>query len=587
MTTKIETQKDISKGPEAAKRNVAEITGTDDNDFLIGTFGHDSMKGLAGDDVLLGLSGDDTMDGGDGIDIMLGGRGYDVMSGGNGVDAMSGGKGNDTVIGNKGDDIMLGDQGDDLLVWNNGDGSDLMRGGEGYDKTQVNFFTDLVNEDLQNQDTARIQTSADGISFARTELNGQAVNGLFELDIAEIEALEVNFGGADDTAELVGNVAKEIDITLEGGADEAGDTLDLSELAAGAKVDLDVKYNGGRGLSQYGEVKTGGAKVIANDFENVIGTDFKDVVKGNAEDNVISGGLGNDRLSGLAGDDTIIGNKGDDKMRGGSGDDLLVWNNGDGSDRMNGGKGHDTTEVNFFTDLVNDDLQNDDTARFEEAGKGITFARTELNDQTVNGLFQLDIKKVEKIVTNFGGGDDTAELVGDVANRIDIVLEGGDEKTGDTLDLSELAYAAKVDLDIENDEGHGLSQNGEIKTGGATVIANDFENVIGTEFADEIFGNAEDNTIAAGKGNDVMAGGDGADVFVFEDHDGQDKIMDFDPDEDTISLSGVSNITDFDDLADNHIVQVGDNIVINDHAGTQITLENVDISNLDADSFLF
>ena len=619
MTKKFETQKNVSSGPAKVEKSFVNITGTDADEALIGTFGNDKIDGLAGDDTVIGLSGDDTLDGGDGIDLMLGGLGHDLMSGGNGVDAMSGGSGDDTVIGNKGDDIMLGNQGDDLLVWNNGDGSDLMRGGEGYDKTQVNFFTDLVNDDLQNQDTARIQTSGEGVSFARTELNGQAVNGLFELDIAEVEALEVNFGGGDDTAELVGDVASRIDITLEGGDDDAGDTLDLSALSERARVDLDVENRGGRGLSENGTVETGGATVIANDFENVIGTDFKDVISGNAQDNVISGGLGNDRLAGLFGDDIIIGNKGDDVMLGGIGDDRLVWNNGDGSDRMNGGRGYDTTEVNFFTDLVNDDLQNDDTARFESATKGITFARTELNGQSVNGLFQLDIKQVERIETNFGGGNDTAELVGDVLGRIDIDLEGGDDDAdgnkqadaafGDTLDLSELGQGARVDLDINNDGGakaSGLSEFGSVTdaSGANSAEVNDFENVVGTEHDDVITGNAQNNVlnggggddtlngeggndkIIGGAGNDVMTGGAGADVFVFGNETGVDVILDFNFAEDMISFTGLSNITDYNDLSANHMTQVGDDVVIDDHAGGQITLLDTDMADLGADSFL-
>ncbi|WP_299848305.1 calcium-binding protein [uncultured Roseovarius sp.] len=615
MTNPIEEKNSTLIKPENSKKGVVEITGTDVGERLVGTKGHDNIQALGGDDTVIGKSGDDTLDGGDGIDLMFGKRGDDVMSGGNDQDAMSGGAGNDTVIGNKGDDLMLGNDGDDLLVWNNGDGSDTMRGGKGYDKTQVNFFTDLVNNDLQNEDTARIEASKAGISFARTELNGQAVNGLFQLDIAEVEALDVNFGGGDDTAELVGDVASRIDITLEGGDEgPVGDTLDMSELAAAAKVDLDIENHGDRGLSQNGKVKTDGATVVANDFENVIGTDFDDLIRGNSEENILTGGLGVDTLAGGAGDDTIIGNKGDDDMRGGSGDDRLVWNNGDGSDNMNGGRGYDTTEVNFFTDLVNFDLQNDDTARFEEAGKGITFARTELNGQTENGLFQLDINKVEAIETNFGDGNDTAELVGDVLSKIDIKLDGGDDdadgpaknlakdaKGGDTLDLSELGSGARVDLDINDQDAlhpqlrngdktaPGLSEFGSVSdaSGKNTAVVNDFENVIGTAFNDVIIGNAQDNVLTGGGGYDVMTGGEGADSFVFANHDGHDAITDFDVTEDIIDLSGVSEIVDFRDLSKTHIAQVGDDVVIDDHAGTKITLQDVEIGDLGVDNFLF
>ncbi|MFK7752414.1 MAG: calcium-binding protein [Sedimentitalea sp.] len=730
-----------------------EITGSELSETLVGTQGTDMITGEGGDDTLLGLAGDDHLNGGDGIDFILGGEGDDTISGGNDHDALRGDSGDDTIIGNKGNDLMLGDAGDDLLVWNNGDGSDTMRGGADYDTTQVNFFTDLVNDDLQNLDTARIQSNGSGVSFARTAVNGQAVFGLFALDIAEVEALEVNFGGGDDVAELVGDVANDINITLDGGDDDTGDTLDLSELSAAAAVDLDTANAGGNAVVEAGVVETGGATVTANDFENVIGTDFADQISGNGESNVLSGGLGNDSLKGQAGRDTLIGNKGDDIMRGGAGQDLLVWNNGDGSDQMDGGRNYDTVQVNFFTDLVNTDLLNDDTARIEDVAGGITFARTAVNGQSVNGLFQLDITRTEEIEVNFGGGNDTAELVGDILSTINVVLDGGDDgadarpassaadvTVGDTLDLSELATGARVDLDV-NHQGvlqaatpdsdstaPGLSEFGSVSdaTGTHSAQITDFENVIGTSHADVIFGNAQDNVLIGGAGDDVLhpfagddfvdggagtdtlllngfpkgvevnvaegtavfidgsagtntfinieningssvagdsitgdananvlnglggddtliggggddtliggdnvdraradaqgnnadvlkggagddtllgglgddrlfggkgddthTGGEGADVFVFRDLGDDDVIIDFDTGEDLLNLRDVSAIVDFADLSANHITQVGADVVIDDLAGTSITLQDTLVADLADASFVF
>ncbi|MEO0362378.1 MAG: calcium-binding protein, partial [Pseudomonadota bacterium] len=404
--------------------------------------------------------------GGDGDDLLIGDDRANVLEGGNGVDTLVGLGGDDTIVGNKGDDRMLGGAGDDLLVWNNGDGSDIMTGDAGDDRTQVNFNTDLVEDDLQNDDTARIETNGARTEFARTEVNGQTERGLFALNIDGVETLEVNFGGGNDTAELVGELSREVDIELDGG--EGADELDLSELSSGVRVVLDASG----GDDQNGFVVTGPVRVDARDFENVVGTDFDDKVRGSKEDNVISGGDGADTLRGLRGDDTIVGNKGDDRMIGGAGDDLLVWNNGDGSDLMKGGRGDDRTQVNFDTDLVNDDLQNDDTARIESAGQNFRFARTEVNGQSERGLFELDIRFVETLEVNFGGGDDTAELVGVPSRRLTTELDGGEGE--DTLDLSDVERAAVVDI------GAGLAS---VERGG-DVVFEGFENVIGTDFAD-------------------------------------------------------------------------------------------------------
>ena len=61
---------------------------------------------------------------------------------------------------------------------------------------------------------------------------------------------------------------------------------------------------------------------------------------GNALDNVIYGGGGNDTLSGLDGNDELRGQTGNDTLSGGDGDDLLVG--GAGTDTMTGGADADT-----------------------------------------------------------------------------------------------------------------------------------------------------------------------------------------------------------------------------------------------------
>ncbi|MEO1317114.1 MAG: calcium-binding protein [Pseudomonadota bacterium] len=249
-------------------------------------------------------------------------------------------------------------------------------------------------------------------------------------------------------------------------------------------------------------------------------------MEGRGGNDNLSGLGGDDTLSGEGGDDTLIGNLGDDRMLGGAGDDLMVWNNGDGSDLFDGGADDDTVQVNFNTDLVNDDLQNDDTARIEDSAEGVAFARTELNGQTERGLFQLDIRNSEVLETNFGGGDDTAEIAGDILppvvavvieeieavaaleplEPVALIPEGSfalelDGGAGtDTLDLSDLANDVFVDLE-------------EDRANGATVV--NFENVVGTDFNDVITGDDGDNTIFVSLGNDALDGGDGSDTVDF------------------------------------------------------------------------
>lgn len=527
------------------------LSGGEGDDALFGGRGHDTLDGGAGNDALFGGRGRDTLDGGEGNDALFGGRGTDTLNGGNGEDYLFGGRGHDTLVGNKGNDSLFGDRGRDTLVWNNGDGSDLMDGGRGNDRVQVNFDTDLVNDDLQNKDVAEFSLTAKGIQFARVEVNDQAVNGLFQLDIRNTETLETNFGGGDDTARIVDSVLDEIALDLDGGA--GTDLLDFSQSAAGISVDLED-----------GTAET----ALVENFENVTGSEFGDVITGDDQANVLRGLGGVDLLRGGDGDDVIVGGKGNDVMLGEDGDDMLVWNNGDGSDLMVGGAGDDRVQVNFNTDLVNDDLQNKDVAEFSVTAEGVQFARVEVNDQAVNGLFQLDIRETETLETNFGGGDDAARIVDTVLDEIALDLDGGEGT--DLLDFSQSAAGVSVDL--------------EDGTAGTALVEN-FENITGSDFDDVITGDAAANVITGGAGNDILSGGAGVDTFVFAENSGVDVINDFE-----FGVDSLQFVTSNADLSGEDVLgglsQVGDDVELafNDRL---ITIENANVGDFGADDFAF
>jgi Ca2+-binding RTX toxin-like protein len=530
----------------------AVIDGSDEGERLFGTELGDMIAANGGDDQVFGLSGDDTLSGGAGEDILFGDDGDDI------------------VVGNTGNDLMFGGDGDDRLVWNNGDGSDLMVGGDGEDEVQVNFDTDLVNDDLQNKDVAEYSVTSQGVQFARIEVNDQTERGLFQLDIRETETLETNFGGGDDTAVIVDDVLDRIALDLDGG--DGVDTLDLSQAAAAVKINL---------------AKDRLDDATVANFENVIGTEFDDKITGDNDGNVISGLGGADRISGRNGDDTLVGGKGDDQVRGGKGDDLLVWNNGDGSDLMNGGRGEDVVQVNFDTDLVNDDLQNKDVAEFSVTNKGVQFARIEVNDQTERGLFQLDIRKTETLETNFGGGDDTAVIVDDVLDRITLDLDGGDGV--DTLDLSQASSGLGVDL-AAGTLGSAAAVGFENVTGTAfddVIYGDDGVNVLlGGAGNDRIDGRGGDDVIDGGAGNDILAGGAGADTFVFKEGDaGVDVIIDFQVGIDTLAFQTSDPSVTAESLLAG-ATQVGDDVefALPDKV---ITIQDALVTDFIADDFMF
>ncbi len=97
--------------------------------------------------------------------------------------------------------------------------------------------------------------------------------------------------------------------------------------------------------------------------------------------------------------------------------------------------------------------------------------------------------------------------------------------------------------------------------------------------------------LIGGAGNDLLVGGDQAETFVFADGFGQDTITDFDAlfdGREDIDLSAVSAITDWADLAANHMTQVGSSrVIIADGSGDFIRLDGVSLADLDQNDFIF
>jgi len=110
-----------------------------------------------------------------------------------------------------------------------------------------------------------------------------------------------------------------------------------------------------------------------------------------------------------------------------------------------------------------------------------------------------------------------------------------------------------------------------------------------------------DDTINGLAGNDLLAGGLGADTFIFAPGHGQDVIdsdiamgTEFEPGVDKIDLSAIRQISDYQDLTGYHLSDVGDSTTIDtdDTSGgfqgqNTITLESVQNEELTADDFIF
>ncbi len=124
-------------------------------------------------------------------------------------------------------------------------------------------------------------------------------------------------------------------------------------------------------------------------------------------------------------------------------------------------------------------------------------------------------------------------------------------------------------------------------TTGQTGTGADETLTAGSE-AELLAGMGGNDTLTSGTADDVLFGGAGSDTFVFVDGFDNDIIVDFKAQDDNekIDLSGVTEITDFTDLMDNHLSVVDGVTTITDGANT-IALNGVDEVDLGVEDFIF
>ena len=203
--------------------------------------------------------------------------------------------------------------------------------------------------------------------------------------------------------------------------------------------------------------------VVGSSYDDeLVGSEFANQIRGGAGNDIIRGGEGDDELSGEGGNDRLEGQAGHDRLLGGDDDDLLQG--GAGNDWLDGGSGNLST-------LAGGD--NDDH-----------YVVSEVSATTV------------AIAEHAGGGVDT------------LWLSQSTGPQGAVADLDQVAAApvfAGVTLDL------------------ATQAQGQIENIVGTQYADTLFGSSADNLISGLGGDDFLSGRDGNDTL--SGGSGRDRIL--------------------------------------------------------------
>ena len=199
-------------------------------------------------------------------------------------------------------------------------------------------------------------------------------------------------------------------------------------------------------------------------IETVYGSAFDDVLYGDDEANTLAGGPGDDQLYGLGGNDRL--------RSGWGGDDLI-----------DGGEGLDT--ANYF--LSPQDAVHADLAAGEAVTSGV---------DTLVGITNLVGSKYDDTLI---GNDDDNVIFGSRGN--DTMDGGGGTDAAAFFD----SYEMVVDLV----EGTATEER-------FSETLMNFENVIGSTFADTIIGDDGPNAIWGDRGDDTLVGAAGDDTLIGE-----------------------------------------------------------------------
>ena len=313
------------------------LYGGNGKDYLYGEEGDDYLYGDAGNDILYGGEGNDRIEGGDGHDSLYGGNDRDnlyggedggYLYGGEGNDELYGDDGNDELYGGEGEDGLYGGAGEDTYVFGEGDGTDtviddggniVFKQGTGNDYAGATYSFTRADEGRSETVTLTVKDSNDN-TLNVIEFTSDPSSYTFYTRDASGSDTEISTNllvvpprlipGVEESPFLATDAADTF--TGEGDADwvsYAGST-DTN----GVRVDLSTDPV---------TVSGGAAGDTLSGINNLIGSDYGDILTGNDVDSILRGGAGDDYVYGEGGTDTLEGGEGDDTIGGGEGADII------------------------------------------------------------------------------------------------------------------------------------------------------------------------------------------------------------------------------------------------------------------------
>ncbi|MEM9495964.1 MAG: HYR domain-containing protein [Pseudomonadota bacterium] len=351
-------------------------------------------------------------------------------------------------------------------------------------------------------------------TFSATDAAGNTATASFTITVGDDEAPVLTVPGRVKLVVPFGDTGGVVNYPAPTATDNApGVTIaQIAGLASGAVFGLGVTTNTFVATDASGNTDTESFDVfVVEESVTLTGTNGRDTLNGGTGDDTINGLRGNDLLNGNDGKDLLNGGGGRDTLNGGDGNDEI---NGDGgADIIDGGAGKDTIDGGSGSDNIDGGIGNDDIM----GGSG---------SDTING----------------GDGNDDI----DGGSGSDRITAG---KGRDTVD------GGSGNDNIDGGDGRDSLDGG---TGNDTLI-----------------GGAGRDTLTGGTGNDLLEGGSGPDTFIFDGVFGNDRITDFNINQDTLDFGGT-------DPADLTFLQQGANTLIRVSGQGSVRVNNTDADDLAA-----
>ena len=239
---------------------------------------------------------------------------------------------------------------------------------------------------------------------------------------------------------------------------------------------------------------------------------------------------------------------------------------------------------NFGDDTIMDFDKDNDTIDLSMIGEAIAFSDLVFTDLT-------DGRTGTEITHGSLTGSITilnvaaSEFSEDMFNLPDGTTTSITTTENDTVQLWETPWEGTDGSDILIDGGNDTRIVG--MGGNDVIIAGEgVDRIEGGAGSDVLMAEEGDDIIDGGADDDTMWGGSGADTFVFQAGHGTDTIKDFEDGEDRIDLTAFTGISGISDLT---ITADGTTAVIDltSYGGGIIELENVAVSDLGVDDFVF